>query len=236
MQELCDKIRQTFSLTGSAEKRDSAQRFFNEPIKCYGLASSEVKALAKKVGSATKGWPKDKVFSLCDELWKGGHLEEAGLACELSYGQRKHFVPADFETFETWVNTHVTNWANCDTLCTRTIGAFITAYPESVEKLKSMTSSPNRWTRRAAAVSLITPARNGLFLKDIFDIAEALLTDPDDMVQKGYGWMLKSASTPHPEEIFAYVMAKKNRMPRTALRYAIEKMPREWKQAAMAKE
>jgi 3-methyladenine DNA glycosylase AlkD len=55
------------------------------------------------------------------------------------------------------------------------------------------------------------------------------------MVQKGYGWMLKSASKPHENEIFDFVMQNKARMPRTALRYAIEKMPSELKASAMAK-
>ena len=89
--------------------------------------------------------------------------------------------------------------------------------------------------RRAAAVSLIIPARNGKFLKDILEIADILLLDKDDMVQKGYGWMLKAASQAHQQEIFNYVVEKKAVMPRTALRYAIEKMPKELKTKAMAK-
>ena len=49
------------------------------------------------------------------------------------------------------------------------------------------------------------------------------------MVQKGYGWMLKAASQTHQEEVFNYVISKKATMPRTSLRYAIEKMPQELK-------
>lgn len=87
--------------------------------------------------------------------------------------------------------------------------------------------------RRAGAVSLIIPARRGKFLKDILEIADLLLIDEDDLVQKGYGWMLKAASQAHEREIFEYVMKNKNVMPRTALRYAIEKMPKELKTKAM---
>jgi 3-methyladenine DNA glycosylase AlkD len=54
-------------------------------------------------------------------------------------------------------------------------------------------------------------------------------------VQKGYGWMLKAASQAHQQEVFNYVMRNKAIMPRTSLRYAIEKMPRELKEQAMAK-
>jgi 3-methyladenine DNA glycosylase AlkD len=89
--------------------------------------------------------------------------------------------------------------------------------------------------RRASAVTLIIPARKGMFLDDIFGIARLLLTDKDDMVQKGYGWMLKAASQAHQDRVFSFVMSNKKSMPRTALRYAIEKMPDELRKAAMEK-
>ncbi len=89
------------------------------------------------------------------------------------------------------------------------------------------------WVRRASAVSLIVPARRGKFLKEIFEIADILLHDKEDLVQKGYGWMLKVTSQAHLNEVFNYVMDRKATMPRTALRYAIEKMPPELKAKAM---
>ena len=56
------------------------------------------------------------------------------------------------------------------------------------------------------------------------------------MVQKGYGWMLKEASNLYPQEVFQYVMRHKIKMPRTALRYAIEKLPPGLRKKAMAKD
>jgi 3-methyladenine DNA glycosylase AlkD len=84
-------------------------------------------------------------------------------------------------------------------------------------------------------VTLILPARKGLFLKEVFEISDSLLTDKDDMVQKGYGWRLMEASKKHHAEVFDYLMKWKAKMPRTALRYAIEKMPVEMRQKAMEK-
>ena len=60
--------------------------------------------------------------------------------------------------------------------------------------------------------------------------------DRDDMVQKGYGWMLKEASKPHQRQVFDFVMSHKAVMPRTALRYAIEKMPQDLRAQAMEKQ
>ncbi len=125
------------------------------------------------------------------------------------------------------------SWADCDTLCNHTVGEFVMMYPEYLEELKRWARSNHRWLKRASAVTLIIPARKGLFLSDILEIADILLEDSDDLVRKGYGWMLKAASESHLEEIYNYVISKKSTMPRTSLRYAIEKMPAEYKKKAM---
>ncbi|MDR1585051.1 MAG: DNA alkylation repair protein, partial [Prevotellaceae bacterium] len=161
--------------------------------------------------------------------------EEAVVACIFSEALHRQYEPADFKTFERWVRKYVNNWADCDTLCNHTIGTFVMMYPACINELKKWAESPERWVKRAAAVSLIIPARKGLFLQDIFEIANTLLLDKDDMVQKGYGWMLKAASQAHQQEVFDYVISKKAVMPRTALRYAIEKMPEELRVEAMKK-
>lgn len=127
------------------------------------------------------------------------------------------------------------NWATCDTFCNHTMGTFIEMYPEFMHRLKDFARSDNRWKRRAAAVSLIVPARKGRLLEDILEIADILLADKNDMVQKGYGWMLKEASKANPEVIFDYVNRHKTVMPRTAYRYAIEKLPAELRRVAMEK-
>ena len=116
------------------------------------------------------------------------------------------------------------------------MGDFIEQYPEYTDELKRWTKSGNRWMRRAAAVSLIVPAKHGKFLREAIEIADLLLTDSEDMVQKGYGWLLKEESRNHTDEIFAYVMRNRKVMPRTALRYAIELMSKEMKSDAMTKD
>ena len=68
--------------------------------------------------------------------------------------------------------------------------------------------------KRAAAVSLIIPAKKGQFLKEIFTISDRLLLDKDDMVQKGYGWMLKESSKLHQNEVYRYVLKHRKDMPR----------------------
>jgi 3-methyladenine DNA glycosylase AlkD len=95
-------------------------------------------------------------------------------------------------------------------------------HPQLIEKVKLWAKSNSQWVRRATAVSFSVPARKGLFHNHILDIATILLTNYDDMVQKGYGWILKATSQSNQELVFHFVMSKKAKMPRTALRYTIE--------------
>lgn len=222
-------------LKGNADEatRISALRFFKEEVRMYGIKSAVVRKIAKRYYKEIKKADKAEIFRLCEELWRSGYMEESFIACEWSYLIRKDYEGEDFPVFERWVTMYVTNWASCDTLCNHSVGAFIEMYPEYIKELKRWALSENRWVRRASAVSLIVPARSGKFLADIFEIADILLADKDDMVQKGYGWMLKTAGHSHEREVFNYVMKNKETMPRTALRYAVEKMPKELKAATM---
>ncbi|MFW6389315.1 MAG: DNA alkylation repair protein [Marinilabiliaceae bacterium] len=232
---IVSNIRKELAYYGNEENRLSEKRFFKEEIKTYGLKKPAIDKIAKTAFREIESPKREKVFALCEQLWQSGYMEEALIACRWSYFIRKQFLPDDFHIFENWIHRYVSNWATCDTFCNHTVGAFLTMYPEKTEGLSHWAKSENRWLRRAAAVSLIVPARKGKFLNDVLAIASILLQDKDDMVRKGYGWMLKVASQQHPEEVFEFVIQRKNIMPRTALRYAIEKMAPEKKEAAMAK-
>jgi 3-methyladenine DNA glycosylase AlkD len=213
----------------------SGKGFFKEEIKLYGIKTPLVVKIAKEHFKEIKNEPNSVIFGLCEEFWKSGYLEESVIACNWSYAIRKTFKPDDFAIFERWISNYVNNWASCDTLCNHTVGTFLEMYPEFLPELKKWAGSENRWLKRASAVSLIIPGRNGKFLTEIIEIAGILLKDQDDLVQKGYGWMLKAASNMHQKEIFDYVVNNKADMPRTALRYAIEKMPADLKTEAMKK-
>jgi 3-methyladenine DNA glycosylase AlkD len=235
MNEILSTIRRELTLACDEKSRISGERFFKEEIKLYGMKANTLRDIAKTNWMKVKHLPKNDIFNLCEELWKSGYLEEAGIAIEWAIHLKKHIEPEDFRVYEHWVDKYVTNWASCDGLCNHPVGDLVMQYPEFLDDLKRWTQSANRWIKRASAVSLIVPARKGMFLSDIFEIARLLLTDPDDMVQKGYGWMLKAASEAHREEVFSFVLENKTKMPRTALRYAIEKMPEEMRKRAMEK-
>jgi len=235
MQDIINKIRAELRLTVTPQGTSGYTRFFKEPVAHYGVTGPAVRRIAMEAWKSVRKLPKAEFFAMCEELLGSDYSEEAFVVCEWLPKLTVQFEPDDLALFETWIDRYINNWAKCDGFCNHTIGNFIEKFPELIRALKQWAHSPNRWMKRAAAVSLVLPARHGKFLSDIFEIADILLFDKDDMVQKGYGWMLKEASKPYQKEVFDYVIKHKVGMPRTALRYAIELMPPEMRAEAMRK-
>lgn len=212
---------------------ESGRRFFKEEIKIHGVKTPDVQNLAREYFSQIDKMEKSKIFELCESLIKTDYQEEFFIACAFVYRIHKKFEKSDFAIFEKWVKSYINNWAKCDTFCNHTMGSLIEKFPVLISDIKKWSQSKNLWVRRASAVTFILPARHGKFIDDVFEIADSMLTDPADMVQKGYGWALKAASEKYPKRVYDFVIARVDEMPRTAYRYAIEKLPAEMKKKAM---
>jgi 3-methyladenine DNA glycosylase AlkD len=224
-------------LKKAADKKTKAgfQRFFKEPVRAYGVKTGLVGKIAAKYWKEARELPKNRLFALCEELLSSDYTEDAFV---VSFWGAKFDGMTEFKdlmVFGKWINGYINNWAKCDSFCNHAIGDFVQKFPDSIKEIKNWGKSNNCWMRRACAVSLIIPAKRGKFLKDAFEIADILLEDKEDMVQKGYGWLLKEASRLHTKKVFSYIMENKGRMPRIALRYAIELIPKELRSKAMQK-
>lgn len=228
-------IRRDLESSVDEKTKNTYQRFFREDVKFHGVKTPTVGKIAGRYFDEIKEKNKEEIFSLCEKLLESDYCEEAFIAFEWAYALRKYYSVNDFTMFEGWVKKYVNNWAKCDTLCNHSLSSFIEQFPQYIEYLKAWAKSENRWLRRASAVTLIVPARKGNFLDDILEICDSLLKDGDDLVQKGYGWLLQEASRTHQKQVFEYIMKNKKDMPRTALRYAIENLPKDLRSMAMEK-
>jgi 3-methyladenine DNA glycosylase AlkD len=199
------------------------------------LITAAVRAVARQKFHLVKSLQKDQILEICEVLLESGDWQERTIAFQWSFQIRRAYETSDFKRFEGWLAHYVSGWGSCDDFCTHAFGYFIYSYPKHISTVKSWTDSSNRWFRRAAAVVLIYGIRRGQNLHAGFEIADLLLMDEDDLVQKGYGWMLKEISKLEPLQVFNYVYQRKGRMPRTSLRYAIEKLPPDLRASAMKK-
>lgn len=227
MTELADRIMAEIESRGDPKRREDLLRYFREPIKTYGLSQKQNKEISTIFYPEVKG-DLQAALAITEELLKTGILDAASVGLKMLDRFRRKLKSEHFPLFDGWVE-YLSNWAITDHLTTHMICECIKDDPALAEELVKWTSSENRWRRRAAAVSMVPIARKGLMLDEVYRIAEPLMTDPDDMVQKGVGWMLKEASVEHPQEIHDYLVRWKPESPALILRYASEKLPKELK-------
>lgn len=210
-------------------------RFHKDGKKHIGLSANITRKFYAEKFKKIKHLDKKQIFDLCVKLLECENDSCRGMAFDWAFRIRKQYTKKDFAIFEKWLDRYVDTWGSCDDFCTHAFGYHLYVFPESIPKIREWTRSKNKWKRRALAVIFIYPARNGTYLDEVLKIAKSLLLDEEDLVQKAYGWMLKEASTANQKMIFDFVIKHKNVMPRTALRYAIEKMPANLKKQAMMK-
>ena len=224
MNPLTEEILAETRLHYDAERARAARRYFREPIESWGLSMQKCKEIADAFYPQVKG---NLPFALevAGELHRHGCFEVAIVGDDMLRRMRGRLTTRHFDVFDAWVDT-LSNWANTDTLCTGLIFVTIRKDPRLAERLLDWTGSENRWRRRASAVSLVPIARRGEMLLDVFRIADRLMGDREDMVQKGVGWLLKEASKKHPDEVREYLIRWRPKTSALILRYASEKLPK----------
>jgi 3-methyladenine DNA glycosylase AlkD len=233
MAKTVNEIRNDLKENADPHYKLSLLRFFKHTLDLHGVPTPTVRRISAAHFSGIKKMPKTEIFAVCESLLASGKIEERTIAFDWAWRLKRQVMPQDFKIFERWLARYARDWGGVDDLCTHALGYLVHRHPFLASQVRNWSRSPNWWMRRASAVALIYSLRRDMFLKEAFGTADTLLTDEEDLVQKGYGWMLKVASQKHQREVFEYVMRNKSKMPRTALRYAIEKMPGKMRKQAM---
>lgn len=203
---------------------EGQRRFFRHEVATYGARGDAVKEISRQVYSVVKRWAPERREELMERLWKRGALESGAAVCHLMRRFAPTFGEREFSLFEQWLDRSVRNWAHCDGVASWLAAGCLANDASLLDRVWQWTDSPNRWKRRAAAVSLLQEARRGRHTDFVLRVAGKLLPERDDMVEKGVGWLLKEAYPPRPAEIAAFLLREGHRASRLTLRIAAEKM------------
>ena len=109
----------------------------------------------------------------------------------------------------------------------------IVATPARVRRVFRWAASRNRWFRRAACVALIQGTRRKMFFPEITRLSGVLLSDEDDMVRKGLGWLLRETAKFDARRTIPFLMSVRASAPRLVLRTACETLPRATRRAIL---
>lgn len=117
----------------------------------------------------------------------------------------------------------INNWDLVDASAPYIVGTYLLTHPTEKAKLKTWAKSKNIWERRIAVVATWMLIRNKEY-NEILQLAEQLKTDPHDLMHKAVGWMLREVGKKNPGTLVTFLNKHATTLPRTTLRYAIEKM------------
>jgi 3-methyladenine DNA glycosylase AlkD len=116
----------------------------------------------------------------------------------------------------------VNNWDLVDTSAPYIVGRHLLTRPRKI--LYRLAKSRSLWERRIAMVSTMMFIRAGE-IEDTFAIAKLLLADDHDLIHKAVGWMLREAGKQSAPALLRFLKENYSALPRTTLRYAIERFP-----------
>jgi 3-methyladenine DNA glycosylase AlkD len=219
------QIRRMLKDGGSAEHAKGVQWFFKEEIKSRGWYTGDLRRAAVRTRrDIREQCGLDFLLQVADKLFSGPVLEQKNFAVLLLEKLTGEFGDAEFKLFESWL-PRISSWADHDALVHYLIAPMIAATPARSKTIFRWAKSRNRWHRRAACVALIQGTRQRMFFPEIIRLSNLLLTDEDDMVQKGLGWLLRETAKADPKRTVPYLISIRKRAPRLVLRTACETLP-----------
>jgi 3-methyladenine DNA glycosylase AlkD len=228
-------------LKAAANVRAARQAKFyfkpDEEVWFFGVDTPAQRRIAASLFQRVRGgWEIAEAIAFCDILIKRREMELKNAGIFLLARYRKSFEKSLLRNVESWLaNDHCANWALTDALCGEVLGPLIRQHPAITSKMKSWTGKRNLWLRRAAAVGIIHSARRGEQLDDAYAIAASLFKYPEDLIHKATGWMLREAGKPDPARLESFLLEHGPKIPRTTLRYAIERFPPEKRKRLLEK-
>jgi 3-methyladenine DNA glycosylase AlkD len=209
---------------------DSELKRINSTPNQGHLKTEEIRKLSRKLFRDLYDKSRENVIDICESLLEQRNWAMGVIAFDFAYRIKNQYDKNTYSIFESWLVKYVRGWGDCDDFCIHAFGELISQNTYLVQNIIPWTKREEFWMRRAAAVVLIPSIRQNKYKEtNPTEIADLIMKDSEDLVLKGYGWMLKELSVKEPVFVYNYLKKNKDHMPRVAFRYALEKMNNERK-------
>jgi 3-methyladenine DNA glycosylase AlkD len=209
---LIDKVRAALKAVASEEVADSHARFFKERPKLLGINTPTLRKIAKEF--------LDLPLDAISKLLKSSYQEERFLALIILCHRYKKEAESTYNYYLKHLD-YIDNWNLVDVSAHEIVGRYLMEKDKSL--LKELAASSNMWHRRVAIVATWAFIKKGR-VQETGVIAELLLDDPEDLIHKAVGWMLRESGKKDLAFLEKFLHKHHQKMPRTMLRYAIERL------------
>ena len=225
------KLDQELKKLAQPKKAEASQRFFKTSKGEYGegdlflgVTVPELRKLAKK---AKDTFSFNDLQTLLESKFHEKRL--LGLiTLVLQYEKAERKEQKRFYDFYLRNFKYINNWDLVDTSAPKILGPYL--FEKDKKILHQWAKSKNLWKRRIAILTTFYFIRQDHF-KETLEISKILLQDPEDLMHKAVGWMLREVGNRDLQEEEKFLKKHYKKMPRTMLRYAIEKFPEKRRKA-----
>ena len=222
MKQLTKTITNELQALSDAEKREIFPKFFKagkgeygEGDRFLGVTVPNIRAIAKQY----KNISLNEIRELMQSEWHEVRLCALLIMVEKNKKKDETLRQQLFDLYLSQTD-RINNWDLVDLSCRFIVGEYL--LDKSRDILYQLAQSPLLWDNRIAIVSTYAFIRKGQ-LEDTYALSDLMMHHPHDLMHKAIGWMLREAGKRDSERLYDYVMSHRADMPRTMLRYAIEK-------------
>lgn len=222
MKQITKTITSELQALSNAEKREIFPKFFKagkgeygEGDRFLGVTVPNIRAIAKQY----KNISLNEIRELMQSEWHEVRLCALLIMVEKSKKKDEALRQQLFDLYLSQTD-RINNWDLVDLSCRFIVGEYL--LDKSRDILYQLAQSPLLWDNRIAIVSTYAFIRKGQ-LEDTYALSDLMMHHPHDLMHKAIGWMLREAGKRDSERLYDYVMSHRADMPRTMLRYAIEK-------------
>ena len=222
MEKITKIITSELQALSNAEKREIFPKFFKagkgeygEGDRFLGVTVPNVRAIAKQ----HKDIALAEIQELIQSEWHEVRLCALLIMVEKSKKKDEALRQQLFDLYLSQTD-RINNWDLVDLSCRFIVGEYL--LDKSRDILYQLAHSPLLWDNRIAIVSTYAFIRKGQ-LEDTYALSDLMMHHPHDLMHKAIGWMLREAGKRDSDRLYDYVMSHRADMPRTMLRYAIEK-------------
>ena len=227
---MTNKIYNALVARSDEEKKIVLPRFFKTGKGQYGEGDMFLGVTVPNIREVAKEF-KDVNFDVIEELIHSPWHEMRMCALLILVNNSKKEVTKDTFDFYLSQTKYINNWDLVDLSAPQITGRFL--LDKSREILYKLAESDMLWDNRIAIVSTLTFIRNN-DLDDTYKLSLKMMHHKHDLMHKAIGWMLREAGKRNTKRLYDFVQEYKSIMPRTMLRYSIEKFDKETRKELMS--
>lgn len=225
---MVEKIKEELSKFENPQKAIFLQRFFKTKEGQYGFGDKFLGVsvpVQRKIASKFKDTPLPEIDKLLNSKFHEERLVSLFILVD-KFKKGNEKVKEEVFNFYLSKTKNINNWDLVDSSAHKIVGEYLLKN-KNEELLKKLARSKNLWERRIAMIATYQFIINGNS-RTTYEIANLLLSDRHELIQKAVGWMLRETGKRVSEaELQEFLKTRYKKMPRTALRYAIERFPQE---------